>query len=78
MIIKLVITAVCVTACMLLATRANIRITIKHEYPETPKPTEDIASVQEELNKAEQETQLPNYDEVLLAVQKILGGDDVE
>ena len=67
MISMAVITCTCI-AC------TTIKEVAKLKYKEKPVPVPTIS--QEDLDKVQEETKLPSYDDVLEEVQRYLGGDN--
>ncbi len=64
-----------IVLCAFFISKANIKITITHNYPQNnPQPVDNLPTQGEVDKDAEQET-IPTYDDVLAEVHKILGGD---
>ena len=71
------IIAISCTISIIFLSKANIKITVKHEYPSTPtpiQPTEPI-ELDKKLEDMYTKEQLPSFDDVLKLAQNLIGGD---
>lgn len=69
------IVVVGIVCCTYLLSRTDIKITIKHAYPDPPVDVE-VPTTQATVDKIQEEAKIPTFDDVLAAVHEILGGED--
>lgn len=62
--------------CVALLSHADVRITIKHVYPQPVDKVVDNPITQEEVDKEYDNANAISIDQILKDVQNIIGGDD--
>jgi hypothetical protein len=73
-----IIVAISCAISIAFLSKANIRITINHTYPQQPvdKVDNSTADLQKTIDEAYEKSELPTFDDVLKMAQEMIGGDN--
>ena len=70
-----IIISIAIVASVYFASHAKITITVNHNYPQAPVDNVDNSATEQEIRDAYAKNKVPSMDEIVQAVQELVGGE---